>query len=197
MKKNKKITKGIINELEIWGRMFLEPERIISDLREKDKISYAMVMRVLAIHLFLILIMPFSVKSLIRGMIGTVISITLLCLYLAMIVIWSKGKVTVKHVINLSLYSHLSYIMLNKLTVHGRVGVILFVILHLVALKIQMVGLKGLFNCQKKRLMIIFYIEGAVLLWRWLDLILGQVGREMMFNEEVILQYPLIGARLV
>lgn len=133
-----------------------------------------------------------SDRSLIDRVLGWGISIILFMIYSWILVRIGKGRVQVYEMINMTLYIHISYILINSLVGNKGLHLGVYILGHIYAILLQIVLFKHLFRCQLERVRLIFYVEVGIIIIGFLNQMMIYLGEQILYTSK-ILHFQLLG----
>lgn len=190
MTKESNFLKEITDQLHRIGMLICHPHQFI-EKEEADRINWSLMVFLV---LWWCVLNPKQLHrgALVEGIFRIMLSVVLLCGYLAFLVWISGGRQREKRLLNLSLYIHIFYILLNAAESTRLLRVIIFVIGHLYSIHLQYGGFMVWFSGDKDKVNLILAIQLCIVMVGFFNTLMVYVGQWVVYGEK-ILYYPIIG----
>lgn len=183
--------RGLCEQIKICVLMFGSPKKFIQRVEEERGINVTL----FSIVFFLFLIGHFN--NILKGIFiprvgGFILSNVLFVIYMWCLIYIAKGERKLDSIINVSLYVHILYMLINVSQEMGLVALIVYSIGHLIAIIIKMAYLVKVFKCELERVKYIFYIEVGIIVLFGVNNLMIYVGNQIMYMQKLLF-YHLLG----
>lgn len=191
MKKLRIYTCGIREQLKRCLLMFKSPVKFIKQEKEVQGVNLTLVLLVF-IMFELCRYLSTCHDPILMRLVKCCISIILFIGYTCIVIKVGRGKLDFNRLINHALYMHIIFVVLNIFSQHTFFSLIVYVIGHVYAIMIQIISLKGLFECEMEEIKYIFYLEVGGVILAGINNVMIYVGDYLIYSEK-LLHYPLLG----
>lgn len=183
--------RGWCEQIKICILMLGSPKKFIQRVEEETGINVTL----FSIVFSLFLISHFN--SILKGILipriwGFILSNILFVFYIWCLIHIAKGEQKLYRIINVSLYVHIVYILINISKEMGFVALIVYSIGHMIAIIVKMAYLVKVFKCELERVKHIFYIEVGIIILFGVNNLMIYVGNQIIYTQKSLF-YRLLG----
>lgn len=183
--------RGLGEQIKICILMLGSPKQFIQRVEEETGINVTL----FSIVFSLFLISHFN--SILKGIFisriwGFILSNILFVFYIWCLIYIAKGEQKLYRIINVSLYVHIVYILINISKEMGFIALIVYSIGHMIAIIVKMAYLVKVFKCELERVKHIFYIEVGIIILFGVNNLMIYAGNQIIYTQKSLF-YRLLG----